>query len=239
MKTLAVHIVNFFFPPQCLSCNVIVPKHGALCTTCWHKVRFISAPMCECCGLPFSLADAGPRCAECLHTPPAFARARSALVYDDGSSILITRFKYSDLPQFGEVYGQWVAHAARELVSESDVVIPVPLHLWRFVSRRYNQSAIIALALAKTTGLPTWLEGLTRTRPTAHQTGLSRKERANNVRGAFIVTPKYQEQIRGKNVLLVDDVYTTGATLNACATALLKAGALRVNVATLARRTSE
>lgn len=235
MRNLFQKILNVIFPPQCLACDVIVPENGTLCLSCWQQVRFISEPFCECCGLPFEFAEAGSMCADCLHTLPPFARARAALRYDDASSKLITRFKYGDHTQLAAIYGNWLASAGAELISSSDAIIPVPLHYFRFVSRRYNQSALLARALSHKTGLPMLHDALLRTRATKQQTGLTRKQREDNVKNAFRVPPTQMAAIKGKNILLIDDVFTTGATLHACTKALLKAGATSVNVLTLSR----
>jgi len=228
-------LLNLVFPPQCLHCDALVPQNGTLCLPCWQQVQFISDPLCECCGLPFEFAEAGSMCADCLHTRPPFAHARTALRYDDHSSALITRLKYADQTQLAAVYGPWLAKAGKELIARSDAIVPVPLHYFRFVKRRYNQSALLAQSLAKHTALPVLPDILTRTRPTKPQTGLTRKQREDNVKGAFSANPKHTHHIKGKNILLVDDVFTTGSTLQACTKALLKAGAMQVNVLTLAR----
>lgn len=228
-------LLNFIFPPQCLQCDARVPNHGTLCLPCWQQVRFISDPVCECCGLPFEFAESGAMCADCLHTRPPYAQARSALCYDDHSNKLITRFKYADQTHLAVTYAPWLIVAGRELIAQTDVIIPVPLHYVRLVSRRFNQSVLLAQALSKKTGLPTLPDALVRTRHTRRQTGLTRKQREDNVKGAFLLRPKCAHAIKGKTLLLIDDVLTTGSTIEQCTKALLKAGAMRVNVLTLAR----
>lgn len=229
-------LLNLLFPPQCLSCEVIVPRHGTLCAECWGKIHFITAPHCARCGLPFDY-DMGAEalCGECLRSPSSFSRARAAFRYDEHSRSLVTRFKYADQTLLAPVYGPWLLAAGRELVAASDVIVPVPLYYWRFVKRRYNQSALLAQALAKSCGLPLCADGLLRTRATQPQAGLTRPQRADNVKGAFRVNPKRSDVIAGKAVLLIDDVMTTGATIEQCARALLKGGASSINVLTLAR----
>ncbi|MEQ1789587.1 MAG: ComF family protein [Rickettsiales bacterium] len=229
-------ILNLLFPPQCLNCDVRVPTHGTLCLPCWQQIGFISDPMCECCGLPFDY-DIGEHalCASCLQTRPAYGRARAAFRYDEHSRKLITRFKYADQTQLAKIYGTWLAKAGGEIIAQTDIIIPVPLHYWRFVHRRFNQSALLAQVVSRKTGLKYLPNGIKRTRHTTPQTGLTRKQREKNVKGAFIIPPRYAEKIKGRNILLIDDVITTGSTIEQCTKILLKAGAAQVNVLTLAR----
>lgn len=234
--TLLARALDFLFPPQCVSCNILVPVHGTLCLTCWQGIHFIADPMCECCGLPFEYAYEGQGlCGDCLRERPPFARARAAFCYDEHSKRLILSLKYHDQLHLAPTYGLWLCKAGSGLITGSDLIVPVPLHWRRFIGRRYNQSAVLAQAIGKHSGLPMLPDALRRIRPTAPQTGLSREQRKSNVRGAFEAHPKHRERLRGKTVLLIDDVMTTGATLDYCAHALLKGGAVTVNVLTLAR----
>lgn len=229
--------LNLVFPPQCLSCDALVTEHGTLCLECWHQTRFITDPYCAACGLPFDYAlGKDALCGECMRERPDYGRARSVFRYDEHSRHLVTRLKYSDQTQLAGIYGAWLERFGRELIAVSDVIIPVPLHYWRFVGRRYNQSALLAKALQKHCKLPVLLDGLKRTRATTPQPGLTRKQRIDNVRGAFAVPEKHHATLKGKNILLIDDVMTTSATVSACTKALLKAGATQVNVLTLARK---
>lgn len=230
------YLLNLLFPPQCLNCDARVPTHGTLCLPCWQQIQFISDPMCECCGLPFDY-DIGSHalCASCLHIRPLYGRARAAFRYDEHSRRLITRFKYSDQTQLAKIYGVWLVKAGGELLAQTDIIIPVPLHYWRFLHRRFNQSALLAHIIAKKTEIKYLPNTLKRTRHTTQQTGLTRKQRETNVKGAFTINKRYAYRIKGKNILLIDDVMTTGSTIEQCTKALLKAGAAQVNVLTLAR----
>jgi ComF family protein len=229
-------LLNLLFPPQCLVCDTLVADHGTLCLSCWQQVHFITEPFCACCGLPFeySLGE-NALCGECLREHPPYSRARACVRYDEHSKRLVLSLKYHDQAYLARIFGGWLAKAGGELIRTSDIIIPVPLHYWRFVSRRYNQSALLAQALAKECGLACLPDGLVRTRRTLSQTGLTRSQRENNVRGAFVAHSKHAGAIKGKSVLLIDDVFTTGATIDACTRALIKAGANTVNVLTLAR----
>ncbi len=233
---MQARVLDLLFPPQCLSCHARVPTHGTLCPTCWQGVRFITEPCCALCGLPFEYATGlNALCGACLHEPPPFARARAAFVYDAASRRLVLSLKYYDQTLLAKTYGTWLMSAGRELIESCDVIVPVPLHYWRFVARRYNQSALLAQSLARLSQKPALLTALTRRRHTRPQAALPRKERISNVKGAFTVTVRGAQAIKGKSVLLVDDVMTTGATIHECTRALLGAGALNVQVLTLAR----
>lgn len=229
--------LNLLFPPQCLVCNAIVPEHGTLCLECWQKIRFITEPMCAACGLPFDFAlGENALCGDCMRDLPSFKHARAVFRYDEHSRALITKFKYADQTHLAKTYGTWLAKAGKELILQSDIIVPVPLYYWRLVHRRYNQSALLAKALSAHTGLTWQADALRRVRPTLQQTGLSRSQREDNVRGAFVVDAKQCGKIKKNRVLLIDDVMTTASTLEHCAKALLKAGAKQVNALTLARR---
>ena len=229
-------LLDLLFPPQCLSCDTLVPSHGTLCLPCWQGIGFITEPCCAKCGYPFDFAMGSETyCADCLQDLPSFSRARSAFRYNDASRQLVLRLKFQDQTLLARIYGPWLASAGRELIENSDVIVPVPLHYWRFVQRRYNQSALLAQSLSKQCGLTALVDGMRRTRHTMPQADLARKDRLENVKGAFAVTPRYGPAIKGKSVLLVDDVMTSRATVDECAKALLKAGALSVNVLTLGR----
>ncbi len=229
--------LDFIFPPQCLICRHRVDANGTLCLGCWKNMHFITEPYCECCGLPFDF-DLGKNvlCGDCIQKRPHYSRARAAFKYDDASSKLVTALKYNDQLHLAATYGAWLAKAGGEIIAASDAIVPVPLHWKRFASRRYNQAALLAFALEKQVRLPVFPDALKRIKPTQPQTGLTRSEREKNVRGAFAINAKYLEAVRGKSLLLIDDVMTTSATLQRCTHVLLENGATTVNVLTLARR---
>lgn len=174
-------------------------------------------------------------CGSCLAQPPVFARARAVLSYDETARPLVTRFKYGDGTEAAPVFARWMARAGKRLLEEADVLVPVPLHRLRLLSRRYNQAGLLARALARETHLPVRLTGLERHKRTVQQVGLSNKGRRRNVANAFRVPPAELPHLAGKRVVLIDDVFTTGATVEACARTLLRAGAIHVDVLTLAR----
>lgn len=229
--------LDLVFPPQCMACRDSVAEPHALCATCWAKLSFIGGAMCPCCGTPFDYAGAeGLVCGACLAMPPKFSRARAALRYDDASRDLILGFKHADRLDYAPAFAKWLARAGAGLLRETDAILPVPLHWRRLLFRRFNQSAELARALGRRAEIPVLPDALIRTRPTPSQGKMpSALARRRNVRRAFAVRESAKPAISGKRLLIVDDVMTTGATVNACARVLAKAGAADVAVVTLAR----
>jgi ComF family protein len=175
-------------------------------------------------------------CGACAADPPGYDRARAALRYDDGSRGLILAFKHADRTDTAPAFGRWLARAGAELVADADLVAPVPLHRWRLLKRGYNQAAILAQALARETGARLLPDLVQRVRATASQQGLGGRARIENITaGAFRIHPWHRRRIDGAKVLLIDDVLTTGATVEACARVLRRAGAAQIDVLTLAR----
>lgn len=230
-------VLDFAFPPLCAACRVPVREAHSLCARCWGRIGFLSEPQCAVCGFPFEF-DVGSEtlCAACQLQLPPFDRARSLMRYDEASRDPILALKRADRLDLVPAFARWIAGAGRELIEETDVIVPVPLHRWRLWQRRFNQSALIALSLGKSAEKPVDCFALVRTRATPSQGDMpSAAARRRNVRGAFHVLPARAERLRGKSVLLVDDVFTTGSTIEACARTLKRAGAARVLVLTLAR----
>ena len=204
----------------------------------WTRVVFLEDPVCDGCGAAFEM-DGGvfaePRCAACLAQPYAFARARAACVYDEASRGLILKFKHGDHQPFAPLFARWLSRSAAPLLDEADAVVPVPLHRLRLLSRRFNQAAEIARPLARSARLDYLPDALCRLTHTTTQGGKSARGRRLNVSKAFAVTDEGRRRIKGRRILLVDDVLTTGATAEACARALLEAGARAVDLAVVAR----
>lgn len=232
--------LDLLLPPRCIGSGKIVDAPGMLDAGFWTELAFVSAPACDCCGLPFSFGVAeGSLCAACIDTPPDFDRARAAVVYNDASRQLILDFKYGDKTHAVRSFLPWMLRAGTALLPETDMILPVPLHARRLWQRRFNQSALLAQALGRAAQIPCLPDGMTRKRHTPPQKGLSRSERHSNVRGAFAISPRHAQAIKGKRVMIVDDVFTSGATLNECARILKRGGAAQVFVLTLARVTRE
>lgn len=233
-------LADIVMPPVCLVCRTPVGGHDALCASCWRDVDFIRPPVCDRLGLPLPFdisafgADAPTISAAAAADPPPYARARAVAAYSGAMRALVHGLKFHDRHDVRRLLGRWLVEAGSALVEEAEIVVPVPLARRRLLLRRFNQAATLSQEVARLTGLRYEPMALTRTRATANQVGLSRPARRRNVAGAFAVLPSARPRIEGADVLLVDDVITTGATVGACARALLKAGAARVDVLALA-----
>lgn len=204
----------------------------------WSRVIFLEDPVCDGCSAAFEAdggAFAASRCAACLAQPYAFDRARAACVYDEASRGLVLKFKHGDHQPFAPLFARWISRSAAPLLEQADAVVPVPLHPLRLISRRFNQAAEIARPLAAQSGLAFLPDALMRQTHTTSQGGKSLRGRRLNVKKAFAVTEAGRRQIRGRRILLIDDVLTTGATAEACARALLDGGARAVDLAVIAR----
>lgn len=232
----AMKLVDTILPPRCIVTGEIVDKQGMVASSAWSELGFISAPQCICCGIPFDYAlEEGANCTQCLDYPPKFKSARAALKYDDASRKMILGFKHGDKTYAVKAFVPWLKKAGADMMQEADYFIPVPLHPYRLLSRRYNQAALMAFALSKETNVSCLPMGLQRIRATPPQGHKTIAERRKNVKKAFSVPKSVVPRLKGKKIILVDDVFTTGATVNECTRALLSAGAAEVHVLTLAR----
>jgi ComF family protein len=228
-------VVDALTPSQCLVCSGPVEDPLALCGTCWSGLQHLEDPVCNVLGTPFAY-DQGPLVVSvaALADPPAWDRARAAVGFDEASRVLVHALKYRDSPEAGLLMARMMRRAGRQLLAECDVILPVPLFRWRLWKRRFNQAAVLAHELARTSGRPWRADLLLRQRATRSQVGLNVTERRRNVRGAFVLAPGRAVEVAGRSVLLIDDVRTTGATLEACAEVVRQAGAARVDVLTFA-----
>lgn len=233
------------YPPHCLACNGIVGTEGGLCGTCWREAPFITGPICDACGAPLpgdaaDDADYGPlHCDDCLRTPRPWSRGRAVFAYRGTARRLVLGFKHGDRTELARAAAGWMARAARGLLGDDPLVVPVPLHWRRLLKRRYNQSALLAHALAREAGQETRPDLLIRPRSTGSQEGKGYDQRFDNVADAIRIRPSAGHRIVERPVLLVDDVMTSGATFSACAEACLDAGASEVRVLALARVSKE
>jgi len=227
--------LDLALPRLCAACREPVEGQG-LCPTCWAKLSFISRPYCERLGVPF-VYDPGPGILsmEAIADPPAYRRARAAVRFDEISRALVHALKYGDRLDLAPMMGRWLGNAGRELLADADALVPVPLHWRRRWARRFNQSAVLAAAVSAASGVPVVAGALKRVKATAQQVGLSRTERAANVQGAFRVPPEGKGMVVGRRLVVVDDVLTSGATVEGCARTLLRAGAADVDVLVFAR----
>jgi ComF family protein len=236
VRAVAGFALDVALPPLCPSCGEPVGQEGGLCPACWAKLSFITRPYCERLGIPFTY-DPGPGVLsmQAIAEPPAYARARAVARFDEVARTLVHALKYGDRLDLAPMLGQWMARAGREILAEADALVPVPLHWRRLWARRFNQSAALAFAISGVTRIRVLAEALERRRATPQQVGLSRAERAHNVQGVFRVRESAKGEVAGCRLVLVDDVLTSGATADACARALLRAGAASVDVLVFAR----
>lgn len=240
VRRMLTRLADIVMPPVCLVCRTPVGNHDALCASCWRDVDFIRPPLCDRLGLPMPFDTApfgteGPMIsAAAAADPPVYGRARAVAAYSGAMRTLIHGLKFHDRHDVRRLLGRWLVEAGGVLIEGADMVVPVPLARRRLLLRRFNQAATLSQEVSRLTGLRYEPMALTRTRATASQVGLSRPARRRNVAGAFSVPRRLRPRVEGANVLLVDDVITTGATVGACARVLLKAGAARVDVLALA-----
>jgi ComF family protein len=223
-------------PPLCPACRVPVAELGGLCSACWAKLSFIAPPYCERLGIPFAY-DPGPGTlsTEAIAEPPAYRRARAAVRYDEIGRRLVHALKFGDRLDLAPTLGGWMALCGKPLLAEADALVPVPLHWRRLWARRFNQAAALAKVISRRSGVPVAHTALARVKATAQQVGLTRAERAINIQGAFRVPARSTAEVAGRRLVLVDDGLTTGATIDACARVLLRAGAAHVDVLVFAR----
>lgn len=229
--------IDLLLPPRCPACGEIVAADGGFCQPCWSGLRFLTPPLCALCGEPFETPQApDARCAACLTRPPRFAAARAALAYDGPARDVVLALKHADREHLAAAMAGQLARAGADWLDDADtIIVPVPLHRWRLWRRGYNQAALLAAGLAKRTGRPLAIDALQRHRATRISQGLDPSQRRANLRSAFRLRAKAQPVIAGRSVILVDDVFTTGATAEACTKVLLTGGARTVRVLTLAR----
>lgn len=228
--------VDLVLPPTCLACRKPVDVAGGLCPSCWTAMGFIERPYCERLGTPFVSEEGGALLSPtAIADPPAYERARAAARYGDVARELVHFLKYGDRLDLARPLGQWMARAGAELLSDADALVPVPLHWTRLLQRRFNQSAMLAQTIGAAANVAVADHIIVRSRATRPQYGLARSERARNVQGAFEVAKAARVDVKGRKLILVDDVLTSGATVDACARSLRRAGASRVDVLVLAR----
>lgn len=227
--------LDTLYPPICLACRAATSEAGALCSSCWRAMRFIERPFCDRLGTPFEhdLGE-GLLSPQAVTDPPVFQRARAVARFEDGPARrLVHRLKYSDRGELAAPMGAWMARAGADVLAEADAVTPVPLHARRLWTRRFNQAAALGREIARRAGKPFEPALLRRIKATRSQVGLSREQRVQNMQGAFRAAPA--ASVQGRRIALVDDVLTSGATANAAARALLRAGAAQVDLIVFAR----
>jgi ComF family protein len=236
LRRLGGRALDLLYPPVCLSCDAPVATAEALWTSCFIKLRPISAPLCPVLGIPFEVSlGPGALSAEAIADPPPFDRARAAVVYNDVARSLVSKLKYGDRPELARFCARLMVQAAHELWGPDAVLVPVPLHRARQFSRRYNQSTELARALSRLTGIAVDPALVRRKKNTRQQVGLSGDARHRNVAGAFAASDELPVRLKGRRIILVDDVVTTGSTVKAVTRALKSAGATAIDVVSFAR----
>lgn len=233
-------LLNTLLPPRCIKCGKIMSGENGCCPDCFNSINFISAPYCQKCGYPFSgdqsiQFDKHQYCGTCLQKKEfLFEMKRAAFVYDDNSKDLILDFKFRDKTISAQTLANMIYMAGNDIWKQNpDLIIPVPIHRLRLLKRRFNQSALLVKYLSQRTHIKADYSSLSRSENTIPQVMLSGTARRTNLKNAFKI--KYPQNIKGKNIVLIDDVETTGSTLNECAKVLKKAGAAKIYSITLAR----
>jgi|SaaInl5LU_22_DNA_1037371.scaffolds.fasta_scaffold32399_2 ComF family protein len=228
--------IDFLFPPQCSLCRKPVQLANHLCASCWSDLHWITGPVCKISGVPMPY-DLGAEtlCPAVIVSPPAYDWARAPLAYEGSARSLVSRFKYADQPELAVMMTQWMVAYTQQICDVNSLIVPVPLYRFRLLSRRYNQAAELARSFARQGNYCFLMDVLQRHRRTQPQVGLGKHKRKQNVRSAFRVCESGKNKLDGRHIILIDDVLTTGATVNACCKVLRSAGATSVGVITFAR----
>jgi ComF family protein len=225
--------LNFLYPPACVSCKEITLEDSLLCHSCWQKFKFISPPFCNACGFPFAFEiENNALCGKCIKSPPRYNQARYLFKYDESSKKLIHALKYNDQTYLARIFAKLLFNSYKQDILKYDVIAPVPMHWLKRMFRMYNQAMLLAQEISSISGLPVINDNLQKVRWTKAQSSLDKNARLSNLQGSFKV--KNPDFFKGKKVILVDDVLTTGATVKECAKLLKKSGASQIMVLTIA-----
>ncbi|MCL2473380.1 MAG: ComF family protein [Alphaproteobacteria bacterium] len=233
-------MLDIVFPPECIVCDAPVGSPNSLCIDCWKNIEFISDPVCDQCGKPLEYyPDFAEKervlCFECIAVPSSVHQARAVMIYGDTSKKLILLLKHGDRVHLARILAPLMVSTGRDLLNAADIIVPVPLHTSRLLHRRYNQASMLAKHVGKLTSTPVLFNTLRRVKNTHPQGIMSKEDRDKNIHNAFHITASEKFKIRSRNILLIDDVRTTGSTSEECARVLLENGANKVTLLTLAR----
>lgn len=239
IKTIWEKFIDFILPPRCISCSKSMQQDIGVCSDCFKRIDFISAPFCKKCGMPLENTNQKNNkkilCGACIKNKnEIFRMQRFAIKYNDMSKNMILGFKFLDKTENAKIFAKWLHFAAKDIYEEGiDIIIPVPLHFKRLIKRKYNQSALLAKELSKISNIKVEYSALKRAKNNRPQVEFSGRARKQNVKNVFTISNS--NKIEGKRILLVDDVYTTGSTMKECAKSLKKVGAKSVDFITIAR----
>lgn len=225
--------LDVLFPPSCLLCAADVVQAGLVCMECFGRLHPVVAPCCDACATPQTAAaylGADGLCPACERQHPVWAHARAAFLYDQASRDLILQLKYADRLENARFLAQRMRQAGQDILTPDAVLVPVPVHRWRLMGRRYNQAAVLALAVARRSGVRCVPDALVRSKATTRLASFSPQERKAEMRNAITLNPARAARLAGRSVVLVDDVLTTGATASVCTQVLLEAGAASVSL---------
>jgi len=229
--------LQLLYPPQCISCSEPVQSDFGLCADCWRETPFITGLVCDQCGMPLPGQDTSERalCDDCMTIARPWDRGRAAMMYDENGRRLVLALKHGDRMDLARPASGWMLKAAQPILRPGMLAVPVPLHWMRLFRRRFNQAALLSRNIARAAGLEHCPDALIRRRSTGNQDGKTRDARFANLVDAFVVPKSRERRVRDREILLVDDVMTSGATFAAASEALFAAGARSVSVLGLAR----
>ncbi len=229
-------VKDYIFPNACLSCRNLIDENAFLCLDCWKETELIGQNICNKCGDPLEFEIENELiCGRCIRQMPIFNKSVSVFIFKGVTKEIIHKFKYEDQLHIAKKMVKLMLLKGQNLIEDSEIIAPVPMHFFKVLKRNYNQSAILAREIAENTDLSYVGDLLVKTKNTKPQFSLKYNERMQNLKDSFKTQHKYLDLIKGKNILLIDDVTTTGATLNSCAKTLLDSGCKSVNVITLAK----
>lgn len=235
-KPILNRLIEMIYPTRCLACGSETSNERGLCMECWKETHFATGQVCDSCGVPVQETDVEPSyCDQCVSTPPAWDQGRCSVLYEGSGRKLALLLKHSDRLDLVPEMGKWMHQSAKSIIDTDMIIAPVPLHRLRLLRRRFNQASVLAQKIAQINGSKPSVDLLCRIKPTEMQKGMDRESRFRNLSASIILNRRYQEQMNGKSVLLVDDVMTTGATLSSCAETCRQAGAKKVNTIVFAR----
>ena len=217
-------------------CHTLVNEDYSLCPLCWSNITFLSDPYCDCCAFPFEISVNNELniCAKCNNNSYFFDKSRSCIIYDKFSKKLILQFKHNDSLYMAKLFAKWMVNSGQDILKQTDLLIPIPIHWRKLLFRKYNQAALLSNEISKIIQIPSQNNIVYRVKHTKVQSG-NNANRKQNIKNVFELNEKCIRFVNKKNVTIIDDVHTSGATLNECAKVLKKYGAKQVNTMTIAR----